>query len=466
MQILKFGGSSLANAERQLRAAEIVQRAAAKEPTWVVVSALAGVTDQLVRAFERSAVGDRAALAVAPQLARQHFACLAQMPPGDARDRARRSLVVQLDRLQSRLASVRGTAGHRRAASRRAGILATGERLAVALMIAHLASLGVDSRSAADGSLMATDSSSDHSSDDARVRRLESRVRARAWLSQQPPQAATVVPGFIGRDRDNRTTNLGRNGSDLTATHLADALDARQVQIWSDVDGVLSGDPRRIDSPQTLEHLSFAEATLLARFGARVLHPRALSPVMPSPARPRGIPVEIRNTLRPQGPYTRIDTAPPTRPGDHPLARAISGHRKVQRLRLERPEAELEAWLKGLDPPPLRCCPGQAPSLELWLTASQARELTSIQPRLAGQLDDDLTAIALAGVEGDQELTERLARQTAEAVGGRPLAIACGPIAGSFLLLVAGVEFAPLLSALHQRLVGSRLATNSVAVAS
>jgi aspartate kinase len=110
-----------------------------------------------------------------------------------------------------------------------------------------------------------------------------------------------VVTGFIGRTRDGAPTTLGRGGSDYTAAILGAALGAEEVEIWTDVDGVLSADPRVVPEAHTIGELSFAEAAELAYFGAKVLHPKTLLP-----ATRRGIPVRVRNTWRPRHPGSRV----------------------------------------------------------------------------------------------------------------------------------------------------------------
>ena len=115
-----------------------------------------------------------------------------------------------------------------------------------------------------------------------------------AALAALPPARVPVVTGFIGASERGTTTLLGRGGSDYTAAVLGWALEAERVEIWSDVAGVMSGDPRRDQSARTLPHLSYREATALARAGAKVLHPRTLEPLEPV-----AIPVFVGKTLEP-----------------------------------------------------------------------------------------------------------------------------------------------------------------------
>lgn len=132
------------------------------------------------------------------------------------------------------------------------------------------------------------------------VDREASLTRLRGWRARHP-QPHTVATGFVARTPDGHATTLGRNGSDHSATLLADLVDAAEVVIWTDVDGVLSADPRQVPDAVLLHEMSYAEACELAYFGASVLHPRTLAPIQS-----RGIPLSIRNTMAPDAPGTRI----------------------------------------------------------------------------------------------------------------------------------------------------------------
>src|SRR5690606_23280592 len=110
-----------------------------------------------------------------------------------------------------------------------------------------------------------------------------------------------VVTGFLGRAPDGRTTTLGRNGSDYTATLLARGLSAAEVQIWTDVPGVMTADPALVDEAWPLAHMTYGEALELATFGARMFHPRTMIPLIAS-----GIPMRIRHTLEPEAPGTLV----------------------------------------------------------------------------------------------------------------------------------------------------------------
>jgi aspartate kinase len=130
-----------------------------------------------------------------------------------------------------------------------------------------------------------------------------------------------VITGFIAKDKDGNITTLGRGGSDLSATMIAAACKAREVQVWKDVDGILTADPRLVKDARPVEKVTYDEAAELAYFGAQVLHPRTMLPCMKT-----GIPVLVKNTFNPKAPGTRIEAGPDK---NAPLIRAITSKQNV-----------------------------------------------------------------------------------------------------------------------------------------
>jgi aspartokinase/homoserine dehydrogenase 1 len=176
-------------------------------------------------------------------------------------------------------------------------VLALGERLAAPIVAAGLRTRGLDAHAVDATTLVRTDASFA----EALVDYPATRLLARASLGTAASGVVPVVTGFLGATEAGETTLLGRGGSDLTAAVVGWALDAERVEIWSDVDGVLTADPRLDPGARTIERLSYAQATALARAGAKVLHPRTLEPLEGA-----GIPVFVGNTQRPGGPGTWI----------------------------------------------------------------------------------------------------------------------------------------------------------------
>jgi aspartate kinase len=290
MIVQKFGGTSVADAERILAVARIVEGAAGERPL-VVVSALSGVTDLLIRAVELAKRGDREGLdPVLGDLGRRHRWAVS----GAIRDAAKRhdlslEIDAQLEELRALLRSVRILGeGTLRSAD---ALLAFGEILSSKIVAAALEGEGVRARWIDAREVLATDDR--HGDAEPDLDRTGERARsilAPLLASGEVP----VVGGFVGLSPEGRTTTLGRGGSDTSAAVLGAVLGAAEVQIWTDVDGILTADPRLVPGARLRRSVSFAEAAEAAHHGAKVLHPASVAPAVG-----RGIPVRVRNTLRP-----------------------------------------------------------------------------------------------------------------------------------------------------------------------
>jgi len=289
-RVMKFGGTSVADAARLRRVAALVAEAVREGPVVAVVSALAGVTDALVALVEAAASG-------APwrdgleRLVARHRACAAALLAGETTAGMLAAVLAELDATLAAIAA----AGDALPAARDAA-LACGERLSLALACAALAAAGLDAEPWDTRALVVTDSAFGDAAADLAA--TNARVGA-AWRALRPG-ATPVATGFIAADREGRTTTLGRGGSDYSASLLAAALGAGVVEIWSDVDGVLSAPPA-LAAGRTVPCLSYSEATQLARYGGKVLHPATMAP-----AAAAGIPILVRNTFNPEGPRTLV----------------------------------------------------------------------------------------------------------------------------------------------------------------
>lgn len=307
MIVQKFGGTSVADAERILSVARIVKRSLDARPL-VVVSALSGVTDLLIRAVDLAKRGDREGLdPILGDVGRRHRWAVS----GAIRDAATRhdlSLEVdaQLEELRALLRSVRILGeGTLRSAD---ALLAFGETLSSRIVAAVLAAEGVRSRWIDAREVLATDDR--HGDAEPDLERTAERARRELGPLLEAGEVP-VVGGFVGQSAEGRTTTLGRGGSDTSAAVLGAVLEAAEVQIWTDVDGILTADPRLVPGARLRRSVSFAEAAEAAHHGAKVLHPASVAPAVT-----RGIPVRVRNTLRPEGAGTTVlaepaDGAPP-----------------------------------------------------------------------------------------------------------------------------------------------------------
>jgi aspartokinase/homoserine dehydrogenase 1 len=291
--VLKFGGSSLATPERIRAVAEILREAASRGPLAAVVSALGGVTDGLLTLAQKAADRDESYQDLLAELRRRHQdAVEALARPEDAE-----GLRAQIETAFTDLAGLaRGAYLLREASPRTLDHLAGyGERLSAPLVAATLVRSGLAAEACDTRRLIVTDRRFGAAVVDAEA--TYGRLREHFAATQ----TLQVVTGFIAATSDGETTTLGRGGSDYTASLLGAALDAEAVELWTDVDGVLSGDPRLIPRAFPQPEISYRELAELSHFGAKVVYPPSVHPT-----RERSIPLLIKNTFRPEVPGTRV----------------------------------------------------------------------------------------------------------------------------------------------------------------
>ncbi|MEO1082693.1 MAG: aspartate kinase [Acidobacteriota bacterium] len=372
MRVLKFGGTSLSHPHRLDTVVRRVQRLHADGPVVVVVSALGGVTDELTAVLDAARRGEPA-----PGLRRRLRALHLEDPEKRLGRRAVDQLGDELDRWLRELDGVIEGVARLGEAPRGAihRLLATGERLSAPRVAAWLRAAGVDA-TVVDGTRLLR---ADYDLTEPRTAppRIDAQATRRSVLDGLGGLARGEVPvvtGFIGGDVSGRTVTLGRGASDLTATTLAAALQADAVEIWSDTDGVLSADPRRVPGAEPLRELSFAQAAALARYGAKVLHPETLEPV-----RRAALPVLLRSTFQPEAAGTRLAETEPQPPAESAPAALAATTLAVTRLELRSaPAAPLGSQALAVlercavAPLSLSCGHGR---LELWLRSADAEAL-------------------------------------------------------------------------------------------
>jgi aspartokinase/homoserine dehydrogenase 1 len=296
MKILKFGGSSVRDAERIASVVEIVRRELAERSSRslaVVVSALGGVTDELARAALLAAAGEGHG-ATLEGLAKRH----AEIADTVSGAEERRQVVAALEAILAEIdATLRGVSLVRECSPRtQDGVLACGERLASVLVAAALRTSGVEAEACDARRLVVTDRR--FGAADVLMEPTVERLRAHF----EAVAALQVVTGFIAATAEGETTTLGRGGSDLTAALFGAVLGAESIELWTDVDGVMSADPRQVPDAFSLERLTYEELMELSHFGAKVVYPPSVLP-----ARRSGIPLWIKNTLNPDFPGTLIE---------------------------------------------------------------------------------------------------------------------------------------------------------------
>ena len=302
--VMKFGGTSVGNPERMRCVGEIVAAHAKRAEVVAVVSAMGGVTDMLIRAATEASKGDREHWRGARQeLARKHREVADRLLSASEQATVLPRLAEQLTNLEN-LCS--GFSLVREVTPRAMDTLSSlGEVMSATLLAAILRSSGTAAEAVDATELIVTDNSFGNASPlldetNARTRQRLAPIRRRG--------AIPVVTGFRGATRDGVCTTLGRGGSDYSATLVGAALDADEVWIWTDVDGVMSADPRLVPGARIIPEISYREAIELSFFGARVLHPKTIQPVMK-----KGIPVWIKNSFNPQCPGTKIVAVPTDR---------------------------------------------------------------------------------------------------------------------------------------------------------
>ncbi|MBF8297105.1 MAG: aspartate kinase, partial [Bacteroidetes bacterium] len=298
LKVMKFGGSSVASPERIRAVTDIVLEAAGSERVLVVVSAFQGVTNQLLQCARIAQEGGSAYEALYQQIATRHRETASSLLKGDQRKKT----LAAADALLRELFDVlHGISLLRDCPPRALDLTASfGERCSALIAGAYLnqrhAALTVDARH-----FITTDDQFTQ----AAVLFEPTNRKLRAYFSRlYRNEGASVIPvvtGFIGQTEDGRTTTIGRNGSDYTAAIMGAGLRASLIEIWTDVDGILSADPRVVSSAFVLPHMSYEEAMEISYFGAKVLHPATIAPAVA-----KKIPILIKNTLNPSVPGTRI----------------------------------------------------------------------------------------------------------------------------------------------------------------
>jgi aspartate kinase len=298
LQVMKFGGTSVGDAECIRRAAEIVFEAAKENAVVVVVSAMSGVTNRLIAAAQQSAGGNREeSVSLPAALLQQHTEAALSLVTDDG---IREGLIAELNRITAEVGNLcHGIALLRELTPRaHATVSSIGERLSARLMAATLREMGLKTVAVEATEIIVTDDQYLNAEPLMQQVRERCNERLRPFMNDG---ITPIVTGFIGATADGVLTTLGRGGSDYSATTLGGALDADEIIIWTDVDGVLTADPRLVPTARLLREISYNEAAELAYFGAKVLHPKTLRPVVDAQ-----IPVWIRNSFAPEKVGTRI----------------------------------------------------------------------------------------------------------------------------------------------------------------
>ena len=324
MLVMKFGGTSVGDARRVRESARIAL--SRPGPNVLVVSACGGVTNLLLEAGNAAAAGEDAARRRAVEtILVKHANVIEGILDEDIREETRDAVESIHRSLNERLDKIAAVGEFSAQLSDR--LVSHGEKSMATMMSATLRDMGTPSAPVFTDTVLATDGR--HGS--ARPNRDLTRERAAENIQPHLDAGKTVVcTGFIGFSPQGNTTTLGRGGSDYSATLIGAALDATEVQIWTDVPGMLSADPRKVSSARVIPEVTYDEAQELAHFGAKVLHPRTIRPAVSA-----GIPVRILSTFQPTNAGTVVRQG-----GQNQRIKATTALKGLTMLAVDVPELE------------------------------------------------------------------------------------------------------------------------------
>ena len=449
--VMKFGGTSVADPDAIARLIGIVrhqrERSDASTPPVVVVSALAGVTDQLVAVARMAEDGDadRAAAALHALLDR-HLAVATAVT-----NQSRPALLAQVNHELNELAALVHALAVLREVSPRSqdAVLAVGELVSSRIVAAALADDGVPSAWVDARTVLITDAEHTGAAPDM----IATCERAREHVAPANAGGKVVVlGGFIGATANGVTTTLGRGGSDYSAAIFGACLGVDEIQIWTDVDGMLTADPRIVRDVQVVPHLSFAEASELAYFGAKVLHPATIQPAVA-----RNIPVRILNSRRPEDPVGTLITRERP-PSASPLTAVASKTGvtvvDITSTRMLMAHGFLRRIFEVFEQHRISVDVVTTSEVSVSVTIDDARRVPEAMETLRGVADvtrEDGMAILCAVGEGLQD-DPAVVRDLLAATGGVPIRMVSQAAARRNITLVLKADdLAPTLERVHDR---------------
>ncbi len=294
---MKFGGTSVGDGERIRGVAAIVQRAARRDKVVVVVSAMAGITDLIVRTLQAATAGTQGAIEeLLREIQRRHQAVLDELFSPESRvgiGSRIDSVIQQLREFCHALALLRSSTPQVLDVA-----LPMGEKMSAQILTAYLEQIGASAAYVDAVSVLVTDEKFGDASPDMEGTRRSCQEKLLPLIERG---VVPVITGYGGATAKGKPTTLGRGGSDYSATILGAAIRSDEIWIWTDVNGVLTADPRVCPEASTLPEITYAEAIELSYYGAKVIHRRAVWPAMEA-----GIPVWIKNSFAPETAGTKI----------------------------------------------------------------------------------------------------------------------------------------------------------------
>lgn len=320
MQVLKFGGSSVANATNINKVIAIVRNAIASDRTVVVSSAISGATDALLLIGKTAKAGDENYLNLIDDLQQRHNAIIAELIPAEESEAIKEKCCTLFNQLREICKGVYLlkeltdlTQDH---------LVSFGEMLSTNIISAKLKSLNISHQWKDSRELIKTEP---QAGKNVVINNLTTNNIWEYFNNDQ--HKLYIMPGFIASDMAGRTTTLGRGGSDYTASIIAVGTQARRLEIWTDVCGMMTADPRIVPDAHPIRNISYKEALELSHFGAKVVYPPTIQPVVK-----QGIPIYVKNTFAPDDFGTLIERNPPQ---GHEKIRGISSSNKIALLSME-----------------------------------------------------------------------------------------------------------------------------------
>lgn len=328
MQVLKFGGSSVANAQNIEKVITIVKEALKKDKTIVVSSAISGATDELIKIGKTAQRQDQAYTGMIAALEERHILLIRELIPAEdgspSENEDNRALLQECRDLFNKLREIcKGVYLLKELSGPSLNhIVSFGELLSTKIISAKLNSLNITHLWKDSRELIKTEPAGDK---DAVILKETNNNLSNYFKSTD--SKLYILPGFIASDALGRTTTLGRGGSDYTASIVAVGAEARALEIWTDVSGMMTADPRIVPSARPIRNISYKEALELSHFGAKVVYPPTIQPVVK-----QGIPIYVKNTFRPGDAGTLIERNPPE--GQSKI-RGISSSNQIALLSME-----------------------------------------------------------------------------------------------------------------------------------
>ncbi len=320
MQVLKFGGSSVANAENINKVVSIVREVSKKDKTVLIVSALGGITDKLITSATLAATGDESYMEHLTIIEKRHLTAVQELIPVSRQSALLSAVKKQCNEIEDICNGIYLL--RELSAATKDRIVSFGELLSSRIIAAKFEVEGVEVLWKDSRELILTDLNHGNAKVD-----FDKTNREVVDYITNHSAGLYVMPGFISSGEGGVTTTLGRGGSDYTAAIYAAALDADVLEIWTDVSGIMTADPNLVSNARIIPHISYQEAMELSHFGAKVIYPPTIQPVLK-----KSIPIKVKNTFSPSDPGTVIDSAVA---GNGSIIRGITSINNIALLGLE-----------------------------------------------------------------------------------------------------------------------------------